>query len=349
MDVTQRSTPEDVQVGPKQGKLCHREQSSGRSGSHCEGSEASTSPDEWAEPPTIQGIGNGLTAPEPPGPPFPFLESPPELRIKVYRDLFCDKENMIRPQTHARSVSNTVDVSSSHFRNPFQLGSGLLTVCRQISDEAVPILYGEITFPYTTRGWSANSIDNSTTGFSVERLERIKYLHLEVDEHNGNDSVSATTLIDAFRYLSERGCSLKTLFLTFLGPNRECALTSNQERGYGDLWPLLKDVIGSEEFMAALVSLPVSQSLRIHVMDRGWAAMDTRPFFKALATAKGLRIKHFRYRFLTTLREDTVDLHLPMSEDFSRYFSCYWWLGKDEHLDEGALTEIENEIRERIS
>jgi hypothetical protein len=55
---------------------------------------------------------------------FPFLEPLPELRVKVYRNLFVSEENV-------------------KIRQKESLSGQFLRTCRIVRDEALPILYGE--------------------------------------------------------------------------------------------------------------------------------------------------------------------------------------------------------------
>ena len=138
---------------------------------------------------------------------FPFFNLPNELRDMVYDEVLVDRSRSINP--HPRMVpqpSESTDINFSGFETSIidrerqtptsKVPPGILFVCKQMTEEALPILHGRNRFEYTS----------SRTGvpFLEQHFDKLRYLTITVPEavnHRGHYRKDlAFTDSDSFTY-----------------------------------------------------------------------------------------------------------------------------------------------------
>ena len=163
----------------------------------------------------------------------------------------------------------------------FPLQTTILRASRQIYSEAMPVLYTENTFlyvyhrlyKYRTRGYNEEAEKEAL--FPNVGLKYIKHLELKVDRDWGFEDIPADVAA-TIQYFIERGGDLRTFELSLSSLLTLCDI-------HEDGCDLVTITTTSQEIMAVLVALPVSEALTISIRCTPWQYMkDNAVIYKLL-------------------------------------------------------------------
>jgi len=89
---------------------------------------------------------------------FAFLRLPGELRTEVYRNIFFVPLNLLFPDTTGSRKFRSCNHDLGEVEESHPLSVSILQTCRQINEEAAPILYGPNIFAFTSHTVCKNCV-----------------------------------------------------------------------------------------------------------------------------------------------------------------------------------------------
>ena len=165
-----------------------------------------------------------------------LLSLPRELRLQIYRYLLCH--------------DTWIWVDRGQHTMLFSTYNAIVRTCRQVYLEAMPVFYGENTFRY--KGGKALL----RSGNLGANLKYMKHLELEVFV---SGEQAAEIVLFMLKRLIKCGCELQTFAVQ---ENALCAVTWSMFNFAPSPW---REIVASQEVIAAFVKLGISQSLAFSI------------------------------------------------------------------------------------